>query len=112
MRMRFILIGIAAGLGACAADPVYTPPADQTVRDYVTAAQLEEIYEIRKGDRDTWIYVTDRFVIYRSRLDDYLLEFQGGELQQADGLLQLRRHGQLLTNSELQGWSHGRGSAT
>ena len=77
MKRGIIPISILLALGACAGDPVYTPPADQTVRDYVTAAQLEEIYEIRKGDRDTWIYVTDRFVIYRSRLDDYLLEFKG-----------------------------------
>jgi hypothetical protein len=77
MRTGIILISISAALGACAADPVYTPPADQTVRDYVTAAQLEEIYELRKGDRDTWQYVTDRYVIYRSRMDDYLLEFKG-----------------------------------
>jgi hypothetical protein len=74
MRTGIILIGIAAGLGACASDPIYAPPADQTVRDYVMAAQLEEIDEIRKGDRDTWQYVTDRYVIYRSRMDDYLLD--------------------------------------
>jgi hypothetical protein len=57
MRTGIILISISVALGACAADPVYTPPADQT--------------------RDTWQYVTDRYVIYRSRMDDYLLEFKG-----------------------------------
>jgi hypothetical protein len=77
MRTGIILSAIALALGACAGEPVYKPPADQTVRDYVTAAQLEEIDEIRKGDRDTWQYVTDRYVIYRSRMDDYLLEFKG-----------------------------------
>lgn len=71
-------IGIAASiLGACAVDPVYVPPAEQTVQDYVTAAQLQETYEIRKGDRDSWQYINDRYVIYRSRLADYLLEFTG-----------------------------------
>ena len=77
MKRGIILISVTVALGACASDPVYTPPADQTVQDYVTAAQLEEVDEIRKGDRDTWQYVTDRYVIYRSRMDDYLLEFKG-----------------------------------
>lgn len=77
MRMGIILISITVTLGACASDPIYTPPADQTVNDYVTAAQLEEVDEVRKGDRDTWQYVNDRYVIYRSRMDDYLLEFKG-----------------------------------
>ncbi len=31
------------------------------------------------------------------------LKLQHGQLQQADGLLQLRGHGQLLAESELQG---------
>jgi hypothetical protein len=61
MRTGIILSAIALALGACAGEPVYKPPADQTVRDY----------------RDTWQYVTDRYVIYRSRMDDYLLEFKG-----------------------------------
>jgi hypothetical protein len=37
------------------------------------------------------------------RLADLRLEFQDRQLQQADGLLQLRGHGQLLAESELQG---------
>ena len=77
MRRGISLICATLALGACGSEPIYTPPADQTVRGYVTAAQLEEVYEIRKGDRDTWLYVNDRYVIYRSRLDDYLLEFKG-----------------------------------
>jgi hypothetical protein len=36
------------------------------------------------------------------------LELEGGQLQESDGLLQLRGHGQLLTQPELQGrFQHG-----
>jgi hypothetical protein len=33
---------------------------------------------------------------------DFGLEIQHGQLKQADGLLQLRRHGQLLAGPELE----------
>jgi hypothetical protein len=37
------------------------------------------------------------------------LELEGWQLQKSDGLLQLRGHGQLLTQPELQGrFQHGR----
>ena len=35
------------------------------------------------------------------------LQLEGGELQQADRLLQLGGHGQVLTESELEGLLHG-----
>ena len=36
------------------------------------------------------------------------LQIERGELQQPDGLLQLRRHGELLADTELQTWlQHG-----
>ena len=38
------------------------------------------------------------------RFADLRLEFEDRQLQQADGLLQLRGHRELLAESELQGW--------
>ena len=37
------------------------------------------------------------------QLADVRLQLEGGQLQQPDGLLQLRGHGQRLTQPELQG---------
>jgi len=42
------------------------------------------------------------------QLTDVRLQLESGQLQKADGLLQLRGHGQLLTQTELQGrFQHG-----
>jgi hypothetical protein len=38
------------------------------------------------------------------RLPDVRLQIERGQLQQPDGLLQLRRHGELLANAKLQTW--------
>jgi hypothetical protein len=38
------------------------------------------------------------------RFADLCLEFEDRQLQQADGLLQLRSHRELLAKFELQGW--------
>ena len=75
MSKRWIL-GFSLLLGACASDPVYTRPANQTIHDFVIANELVEVEEIRKTDRDSWQYVNDRFAIYRGRPDDYLLRFK------------------------------------
>jgi len=63
-------------LGACASDRVYNVPAEETVTDYVVANQLIEVNEIRKTDRDSWQYVNDRYLIYRGRPNDYLVELK------------------------------------
>lgn len=63
-------------LGACAIEPTYFSPENQAVEDYIATAELMAIGRIRKYDRDTWVYVNDRYVIYRGRPDDYLMEFR------------------------------------
>lgn len=62
-------------LGACASDPIYFPPASETIEDYVVAGQLEDVGLIRKTDRDSWQYVNDRYIIYRGRPNEYLIQF-------------------------------------
>ena len=74
--LTIIIPGVLVILGACASDPVYTVPAHQTVDDYVATSQLAEVEVIRKGDRDSWQYVNDRYVIYRGRPDTFLVEFK------------------------------------
>ena len=70
------LFGVLIALGACATEPVYTVPAEQAVADYVQIAQLDQVDHIRKGAHDSWRYVNDRYVIYRARTDDFLVEFR------------------------------------
>lgn len=73
-KVPTILMGLT--LGACASDPLYVAPAQQTIEDYVVASQLQDVDLIRKTDRDSWQYVNDRFIIYRGRPSDYLIEFR------------------------------------
>ena len=70
-----MILGVLALLGACASDPVYTVPVNQTVADYIVAVQLDEVTSLRKGNSDGWQYLNDRYVIYRGN-DDYLVEFR------------------------------------
>ena len=70
------LFGVLIALGACASEPLYSVPAEETVADYVSVAQLDQVRHIRKGDHDSWRYVNDRYVIYSARTDDFLVEFR------------------------------------
>ena len=69
------LLLVLMALGACASDPVYTVPVDQTVADYIVAIQLDEVAHIRKDNSDGWQYLNDRYAIYRGK-KDYLVEFR------------------------------------
>src|SRR5207249_3008938 len=46
--------------------------------------------------------------VVRECLIDLLIQFERGQLQQPDRLLQLRRQRQMLRKSELKAWFHGR----
>ena len=72
---RLTTFGALGTLAACATDPIYTVPPNQTVADYVAVSQLESVGQIRKGNKDSWQYVNDRYVIYRGN-HDYLVEFR------------------------------------
>jgi len=73
-KVPIIVVGLA--LGACASDPIYVVPAQETIDDYVVASQLQDVDLIRKTNRDSWQYVNDRYIIYRGRPNDYLIEFK------------------------------------
>jgi hypothetical protein len=75
-RVATVVAGLA--LGACASDPLYVAPAQETIEDYVIASQLQDVDLIRKTDRDSWQYVNDRYIIYRGRPNEYLIEFSHG----------------------------------
>lgn len=83
ITMKPILLCALVTLGACATEPVYFTPHDDAVEDFIATNRLTAVERIRKYDRDTWIYVNNRYVIYRGRPDDYLMQFrhQCGELR-------------------------------
>lgn len=69
------IIVMLLAFGGCASEPIYNVPADQTVADFVTVNQLQQVDSLRKNNRDSWRYLTDRYVIYRGT-DEFLLEFR------------------------------------
>ena len=62
-------------LGGCAGEPLYIPPSNQRVADYVAATELTQVGQIRKGNSDSWSYVNDRYIVYLGP-KDYLIEFR------------------------------------
>jgi len=74
MRTAY-LVGAPMLMSACSS----TPPVvveTQTVRDYVEVGELEDVKHIRVYNHDSWSYLTDDFVIYEGRADNFLLEFR------------------------------------
>jgi hypothetical protein len=76
------LFGVLIALGACASEPLYSVPAEETVANYARVAQLDQVNLIRKGGHDSWQYINDRYIVYRGRSDDFLVEFR----RNCDGL--------------------------
>ncbi len=74
-------LACATFLFGCATAPLQEVPANETMVDYITASQLSEVGQIRKGNHDHWKYINDRYIIYRGP-KDYLVEFRNdcGEL--------------------------------
>jgi len=65
---------------------------------------------VERGEVDLLLFLGLEHHVALERLEDLGLQFEDGQLQQTDGLLELRRHGQLLTELELQGRLEHRGS--
>lgn len=68
-----LTIGMAAALAACATG--YDPQEIEAVRDYVAAAELPAVDQIRPNRDISYSYVNDRYVIIPTRRQDYLVEF-------------------------------------
>lgn len=69
------ILSIPLALGACATDPLFMTPPNAVVSDFVETAELDQVSSIRKGNRDSWTRVNDRYIVYRGH-DDYLVEFR------------------------------------
>lgn len=52
------------------------PVPNPAVEDFIIANQLESVDRIRTRDRDRWVAMNNRFVLYTSRRGAYLFEFR------------------------------------
>ncbi|GEM_PF-930568 len=67
------LVGVALLLGACVTP--YDDREIEAVRDYIVAAQLEEVESIRYFQQLSYRVINDQFVTVPTRTGDYLVEF-------------------------------------
>ncbi len=74
MKTRACLLAIIA-VGGCSMTP-QTPREIEAVRDFVVAAELEEVTEIRLSRQMSYTHLNVRFVTIPTRRGDYLVEFQ------------------------------------
>jgi hypothetical protein len=52
------------------------PRAPDAVDDFVATSELETVDKVKPTDHDDWSPLTDRYIIYRSREQDYLFNFR------------------------------------
>ena len=78
MRMALI-IALTAALAACAGqdskEPTEADKAIQAVRDLIEVRGLQEVDHMRSSGRDSWEPIENWFLIYKTRRDSYLVEF-------------------------------------
>ena len=72
---KIMLVTAALGIAACSSTS-QMPQEIEAVRDYVAAAELEEVAKIRLREQLHYTYVNDRYVSIDTRRGDYLVEFQ------------------------------------
>jgi len=73
---RFILTAGAMLLSGCATqERVVTQDEGQAIRDYILVRGLEEVDRIRSSRSDSWDELNEFFIIYDTRRNVYLVEF-------------------------------------
>ena len=73
--MKISVILLAIMVVGCSSTPQGTREIE-AVRDFVAAAQLEEVSEIRLRQQMSYTFLNIRFVTIPTRRGDYLVEFQ------------------------------------
>ena len=70
---RIGILALASVFVACASEPRQFDAID----DYVLAGELPVADKILPNDRDSWSALSDRYIIYKTRQQDYLINFRG-----------------------------------
>lgn len=74
MKALYVISTVAI-IAACSGTPE-VPEETLAVRDYVEVGELQTVNKVRTYRHDSWSYLSDYYVIYKSRNDEYLLEFR------------------------------------
>ena len=71
---KLLIVPALLTIAACSST-TQRPQEIEAVRDYIVAAELEEVAEIRMRGQLSYTYVNDRYVTIDARRGDYLVEF-------------------------------------
>ena len=74
-----LIIALTAALAACAGqdskEPTEADKAIQAVRDLIEVRGLQEVDYMRSSGRDSWEPIENWFLIYKTRRETFLVEF-------------------------------------
>lgn len=63
-------------LTACAAqEERTTQDTEQAIRDFIAVREMQEVKEMRTSNDDHWEEIDQKFVIYKTRREAFLVEF-------------------------------------
>lgn len=70
-------IPVSLGLALAGCSATTTQPQElEAVKDFIVAADLKEVDQIRASRDDSYKYVNDQFVVMPTQAGDYLVEFR------------------------------------
>ena len=73
---KFVLTAAAMLLSGCATqEKAVTQDEEQAIRDYILVRGLEEVDRMRSSNSDSWDELDEYFIIYDTRRNTYLVEF-------------------------------------
>jgi len=73
---RLILTAVVMLVSGCSTqERAVTQDEEQAVRDYILVRGLEEVDRMRSSDSDGWHELDEYFIIYDTRRNTYLVEF-------------------------------------
>ncbi|MDJ0759985.1 MAG: DUF6491 family protein [Woeseiaceae bacterium] len=74
MKRTTLITAATLLLAGCSMNP--PPVPNPAVEDFIIANQLETADRVKTRERDGWVALNNRFVIWNNRRQNYLLEFR------------------------------------
>ena len=73
---KLVITAAAMLLPGCATqERAVTQDEEQAIRDYILVRELEEVDRMRSSRGDSWDELDEHFIIYETRRNAYLVEF-------------------------------------
>ncbi len=100
---RVLLLIMTAALVGCASMAATPLPSNTAVEDFIAAADLEDAGKLRRRSADRWSAVNEKYIIYTSRRDHYLIAFQRNGPALVEGLDCRELRGEIRNPADMLG---------